>query len=128
MPATRPAALILLKSRQAGDCPHRPRRRADARSHGDQFDLFDPHQYWDTVGPPSSIANPDAKMGQQIFRCPNRGKEFATGFEGSSADVMRFPPSATIRLRCQICADTHEFKFADARVDENVNQDQVSRR
>ena len=73
------------------------------------------------------MANADAKMGQLIFRCPNRGREFATGFEASSADVMRFPPSATIRLRCQICAETHEFKFADARVDEDVNQAQVSR-
>jgi hypothetical protein len=71
-------------------------------------------------------ADAHAKMGQLIFRCPNTGKEFATGFEASSADLIGFPPSATIRLRCRICAQTHEFKFSDARIEEDVNPAQIN--
>jgi len=66
-------------------------------------------------------------MGQLIFECPNTGKEFASGFEANSADMKRWPTSAIIRLRCQICAETHELNFTDARISEAINPARVSR-
>jgi len=66
-------------------------------------------------------------MGQLVFKCPNTGKEFASGFEANSADMKRWPTSVTIRLRCQICAQTHELKFTDARISEAINPARVSR-
>jgi hypothetical protein len=66
-------------------------------------------------------------MGQVIFQCPNTGKDFASGFEASAADIKLVPRTATIRLHCKICGDTHEFHFVSARVDEGVNPGQESR-
>jgi hypothetical protein len=66
-------------------------------------------------------------MGKLIFKCPNTGKEFASEFEANSADMKKWPTSITIRLRCQICAETHELKFTDARVSEDVKPARVSR-
>jgi hypothetical protein len=66
-------------------------------------------------------------MGQLIFRCPNTGKEFAAGFEVTSADMKVVPRSAAIRLRCQICAETHEFQLTNARIEDEVSPARVSR-
>jgi hypothetical protein len=66
-------------------------------------------------------------MGQLIFKCPNTGKEFASGYEANSANMKGWPTSVTIRLRCRICGETHELKFTDASVEEDVNPARVSR-
>jgi fructosamine-3-kinase len=59
-------------------------------------------------------------MGPVIFRCPKTQKEFDSGFRAEAADLKAMPREAVIRLRCVICAGTHEFKFANGRVKENV--------
>ncbi len=57
-------------------------------------------------------------MGPVIFRCPKTQKEFDSGFRAEVADLETMPQMATIRLRCVICAEIHEFKFADGHVGE----------
>ncbi len=57
-------------------------------------------------------------MGQVIFRCPKTEMEFDSGFQAKPTDIKLLPIGATIYLRCRICGDRHEFKFAAARVDE----------
>ena len=57
-------------------------------------------------------------MGRVIFRCPDTRQEFDSGFQAKSGDLNYLPADATIRLRCRICNPRHEFKFADARIEE----------
>lgn len=57
-------------------------------------------------------------MGYVIFRCPKTLAEFDSGFQAGTTDVKAVPQTTTIRLRCVICGGTHEFKFADARIEE----------
>jgi hypothetical protein len=57
-------------------------------------------------------------MGHLIFRCPKTQKEFDSGFQAKPSDLNYLPAGATIRLRCRICNERHEFKFEDARIDE----------
>jgi hypothetical protein len=57
-------------------------------------------------------------MGRVLFQCRKTRKEFDSGFQAGAADMDAVPLAATIRLRCPICAEMHEFKFADARIEE----------
>jgi hypothetical protein len=65
-------------------------------------------------------------MSQVIFQCPKTGKEFATGFEANAADMKFMPVGAKVSLRCKICGETHEFKFASARIGEDVSRTPAS--
>ncbi len=55
-------------------------------------------------------------MGQLIFRCPKTKKEFDSGFQAKATDLTLLPKGATIRLRCMVCGEIHEFNFAGARI------------
>jgi hypothetical protein len=57
-------------------------------------------------------------MSQLIFRCPKTKKEFDSGFQAKATDLMLLPKGATIRLRCIVCGEIHEFHFAAARIGE----------
>jgi hypothetical protein len=58
----------------------------------------------------------DGIVGDVIFCCEKTGKEFDSGFQANSSDMRFLPPDAKIRLRCRICGDFHEFKFASAKI------------
>jgi len=53
-----------------------------------------------------------------FFRCPKTGEEFGSGFQAGPGDLRLLPAGAKINLRCRVCGVKHEFRFADARVDE----------
>ncbi len=55
-------------------------------------------------------------MGQLFFRCPKTGKDFDSGFQAGSSEVSQLPAGAKFRVRCEVCGDLHEVKFADVRV------------
>lgn len=55
-------------------------------------------------------------MGRLVFKCPQTGKDFDSGFQAGSSEVKLLPAGAKFRVRCEICGDLHEFRFADARV------------
>jgi hypothetical protein len=57
-------------------------------------------------------------MGHVMFRCPQTGREFDSGFQAKPSDMNYLPAGATIKLRCRMCKETHEFKFTDARIDD----------
>jgi hypothetical protein len=57
-------------------------------------------------------------MGRVLFQCHKTRKEFDSGFQAGTTDLDALPLAATIRLRCPVCTETHEFKFADARLEE----------
>lgn len=57
-------------------------------------------------------------MGPVIFTCPKTQNEFDSGFRAEAADLKAMPRAAAVRLRCAVCGGTHEFKFADGRVEE----------
>jgi len=57
-------------------------------------------------------------MGHLIFRCPKTLAEFDSGFQAGTKDMAAVPQTTTIRLRCPNCDSTHEFKLADARIEE----------
>jgi hypothetical protein len=57
-------------------------------------------------------------MGQLIFQCPKTKKEFDSGFQAKATDLMLLPRGATIRLRCMVCGEIHEYNFANARIGE----------
>lgn len=57
-------------------------------------------------------------MGHLIFRCPKMLAEFDSGFQAGAIDMAAMPQTTTIRLRCGICGNSHEFRLADARIDE----------
>ena len=58
-------------------------------------------------------------MGHMIFRCPKTLFEFDSGFQAGKTDIQAVPQTTTIRLRCAICGGSHEFKLADARIEEH---------
>ncbi len=55
-------------------------------------------------------------MAQLIFRCPRTKEDFDSGFQAGSSEMKLLPAGAKIRVRCKVCGDLHEFKFADARL------------
>lgn len=57
-------------------------------------------------------------MGQLVFRCPKTGKDFDSGFQAGSSEVKLLPAGAKFRVRCEVCGGLHEFRFADARVND----------
>ena len=59
-------------------------------------------------------------MGQLLFRCPNTGKDFDSGFQAGSAEIKLLPAGAKFRVRCNICGELHELKFADAKLKSDV--------
>jgi hypothetical protein len=63
-------------------------------------------------------------MGELRFRCPKTGEDFDSGFQAGSSEMKLLPAGAKFRLRCKLCGEVHELKFADAK----VNDDASSRR
>jgi len=59
-------------------------------------------------------------MGQLLFRCPKTGENFDSGFEAGSSEIKLLPAGAKFRLRCKICGELHEFRFADAKVNDKA--------
>ena len=57
-------------------------------------------------------------MGRLIFRCPTTLSEFDSGFQAGKTDMQAVPQTTTISIRCAICCGSHEFKIADARIEE----------
>lgn len=57
-------------------------------------------------------------VGQLMFRYPTKDREFDSGFVVDTSDMRRISPSETLRLRCKVCLEIHEFKWADGRVSE----------
>jgi len=55
-------------------------------------------------------------VGDVVFKCPISAKEFVSGFRADAGDLKDLPEGAAVRLRCQVCGQMHEFKFADARI------------
>jgi hypothetical protein len=55
-------------------------------------------------------------MGQLLFRCPTTGKDFDSGFQAGSSEMKLLPAGAKFQVRCTVCGDLHEFKFADAKL------------
>lgn len=55
-------------------------------------------------------------MGQLLFRCPKTGELFDSGFQAGSSEMRLLPAGSKFRVRCKICGQTHEFKFADGKV------------
>jgi hypothetical protein len=53
-------------------------------------------------------------MSKLMFRCRRSGEEFDSGFRASLSDLNTPPADASVRLRCRICGELHEFNFADA--------------
>jgi len=60
-------------------------------------------------------------MGQLLFRCPKTGKDFDSGFQAGSSEMKLLPAGAKFRVRCKLCGELHEFKFADARVKDKAD-------
>jgi len=63
-------------------------------------------------------------MGQLLFRCPKTGKEFDSGFQAGSLEVKLLPAGAKFRVRCELCGDLHDVKFADGKVKDKASQRQ----
>jgi hypothetical protein len=57
-------------------------------------------------------------MAEVMFRCQKTGQEFDSGFRANRSDVKGLPDNSTIRLRCGVCGELHEFKFSDARIND----------
>jgi len=57
-------------------------------------------------------------MGHLTFRCPKSGTDFRTGFQAQSTDLRDLPKDAKINLHCRVCGDHHEFRLAEARVED----------
>ncbi len=57
-------------------------------------------------------------MGHLTFRCPKTGTDFHSGFHAQSSDLKDLPKDATINLHCQVCGEHHEFRLAEARVED----------
>ena len=57
-------------------------------------------------------------MGAVMFHCHKTQEEFGSGFQAQPGDLKFLPLNATISLRCGVCGEVHEFKFADARINE----------
>jgi len=57
-------------------------------------------------------------VGKLIFRCPTKHCDFDSGFQADASDLDRAEFKARIRLRCKVCKEFHEFKFAEGRVSE----------
>jgi len=80
---------------------------------------LDPHQREGAQNSDSGAqANGRNIMGRVFFRCPKTGEEFGSGFQTGPGDLRLLPAGAKINLRCRVCGVKHEFRFADARVDE----------
>jgi hypothetical protein len=56
-------------------------------------------------------------VGDVVFKCPVSAKEFVSGFRAEPGDLKDLPAKAAVHLRCQVCGQMHDFKFADARID-----------
>lgn len=70
------------------------------------------------VGYVIDIGGSEPILGQLFFRCPTLGREFDGGFQIDAKDLKQVPPSFPIRLRCKVCMEFHEFKFATGRISE----------
>jgi len=55
-------------------------------------------------------------MSELIFTCAWTGRAFNSGFKATRDDLQFAPPTLKTRLLCRICAVTHDFDFAAARV------------
>ena len=64
-------------------------------------------------------ADGDRIVGEVVFRCEKTGQEFDSGFQANSGDMQFLPTDAKMRLRCRICGNFHEFKFASAKIGES---------
>jgi len=60
-------------------------------------------------------------MGQLLFMCPKTGKEFDSGFQAGSLEVKLLPAGAKFRVRCELCGDLHDVKFADGKVKDKAS-------
>jgi hypothetical protein len=61
-------------------------------------------------------------VGQVVFRCPQTGQEFESGFRASARDMQLLPKDASISLLCRICCDKHSFKFTEGRISERDDE------
>lgn len=59
-------------------------------------------------------------MGQLLFRCPQTGKDFDSGFQAGTSEMKLLPSGATFRLRCKVCGELHELKLAEAKVEDGA--------
>jgi hypothetical protein len=53
-------------------------------------------------------------MSEVIFACATTGRSFNSGFQATCNDLKLIPAGKKLRLRCAICAETHECDFAMA--------------
>src|SRR5207244_2775574 len=51
------------------------------------------------------------------FKCPKSGRAIESGIEVSDAYSMTTIRMFSVRVRCPICAELHEFRVADGRFD-----------
>jgi hypothetical protein len=51
-----------------------------------------------------------------VLTGPTLGREFDSGFQIDAKDLKQVSPSFPIRLRCKVCMEFHEFKFASGRI------------
>ncbi|HZP77252.1 MAG TPA: hypothetical protein VFB45_14000 [Pseudolabrys sp.] len=64
------------------------------------------------------MALADAELGDLMFRCPNTGRMFNSGFQTDRADLTAVPRAATIRLRCPICDEPHAVSVSHGSVEQ----------
>jgi hypothetical protein len=55
-------------------------------------------------------------MSHLVLSCAKTGKAFNSGLETTADDLRFVPPTWTARLRCAVCGEIHDFKFAGARL------------
>jgi len=53
-------------------------------------------------------------MSELIFPCPATGRSFNSGFHATIAELKSIPHDKVLKLRCSICGDTHQCRFAEA--------------
>lgn len=51
-----------------------------------------------------------------LFKCPSTGEDFDSGFRAGLSEMKLLPVGAKFKIRCEVCGELHEFKFADATV------------
>jgi hypothetical protein len=52
--------------------------------------------------------------GALMFRCPKTGEAFDSGFRFSPDEMRLIPPGYSMKLRCRVCGEKHEFKLSEA--------------
>lgn len=54
-----------------------------------------------------------AESGHLMFRCPKTGAEINSRLAADAAGLASVPSSATMRVRCPSCDESHEVKVAE---------------